>query len=153
MTVERLIVTWDWSNSECCGTEVVCVRYESAEALYAHLDEAIRAYVESRSEYEAKLQTWDKEYSKALHEFTEADVAAKKRRKREEDENRADNRLQAARQKLNDVWKAGPAQPTGEFVLAGRGFNLNTFFDGPPQVLALDEWFERSAPENQEVKS
>jgi hypothetical protein len=136
--MEKIVVTWCYGDYECSGTIVRCLRYESVEALYVEIENAIKRYIEELEKVLVAEQEWRKRYDKYF---------GRKLKGKEQKE-------------LEEIMAARPARPKAVDYVAtfgGAEFDLSDFvYVNPdtkkreismPEVFRLDEWFERECSE------
>lgn len=58
----KLVVTYSQGNEEYCSTEVVPLEYESAEAFYCHLEEAVLAAYKASEERHRHQEKWGADF-------------------------------------------------------------------------------------------
>jgi hypothetical protein len=154
---EKIVVEWTSDGGYECGgfLNVVCLVYESVEAFYVHLDEAVNNYLAACKAHEEAHQVWQEKYGKLANDVKM--VRRKDRAKlRPVDEPCPDSPQERI---LRDHLLSQPKRPEAECTLAGKLWDLNDFIytkregEGTkrvkvsveaslPSIMRLDEWFE-----------
>ncbi len=139
--MEKLVVTYSWGDMECCGESYTCILYESAEALYIHLEEKVLEWIKATEGHYAAYKIWDEQSDKLRHHA----VSLRKQ---------ISKKLELSK-KAEESWSAHmllrPTLPTQTAIIGGKEFDLTnfTYFNEANKIRevdidikTLDEWFE-----------
>ena len=146
--MERIVVTWSRDHGYECGSELVttCCQYESIEALYVHLEEWVKKWLQKQAQYHKEHEAYWKEARRLL---TNAHNPA----------------VKARQEKEWNEWvlqHKPPEVPQTEIILAGVKWDLSEFtipevVDGKrtgnrildmPTIQMVDEWFDQKVLED-----
>lgn len=148
--MEKLVVRYDYGGFECSGTEVICLEYESAEALYVHLEEKVTKFIKDRAEHQAKWKILRDEYGELAKEINRI------RNKKDRDSEKNVELVKTMGDRVKVLWDQMHDHPTNKAVLGSWEFNMEEFVTADrdpmlesaqqivdmPEIYRLEEWFD-----------
>jgi hypothetical protein len=133
----KIVVTW-WSGSSHEGGEITtCLMYESAEALYVHLEAAVKQYVAKEKDYFLSMKKWREEYHPVIEKISKITDRAGKPLKNKE------QLFEAIMELATEIYKRRPKlENKQEVTLNGVQFPCSEFVKSMHDIQTLEEWFE-----------
>ena len=147
----NLVVEWTRDGGYDCGgfLTIACLQYESAEAFYVHLEEAVTRYLEADREHWKAYEIWNASVVQAREAFHNAQRRSKKR----------PCVIEEAQTKYNETYAKKPTDVSHELILGGITWNMDDFtyrtkeddhrsrVFSAPDIKDLDQWFTEKCQE------
>jgi hypothetical protein len=146
--MQRIVVTY-WTGSDYDGGDVVLrLKYESTEALYVHLEEAVQKYLKEDEAYQAKMKVFQDKMKPVNDQWRKVYRSGKKSVQQQEKEDRVRKQLEEVREQY---YPKEPGPHSQEVTLGTWKFRPGDFIRwdeklkksvvNMPTIQTLDEWF------------